>query len=289
MDIEEHSTLGLVGESGCGKSTLGKLCLGLLEPTAGTVVIQGHPIFDLSKEDLRTLRQKMQMIFQDPFASLNPRKTLRRILSEPYFIHKTIRQDEIEGKVIELLELVGLEPPELYIDRYPHELSGGQRQRVGVARAIALRPDFIVADEPVASLDMSVRAQILILLKQLQKDLSLTILFVTHDLSVLRSVADHVAVMYLGRIVELARATALYESPIHPYTRAILSATPIANPRLTRAKRRIILEGDVPSPVDPPPGCRFHPRCPQARLECSRADPDLFQVEREHFVAFLRS
>lgn len=285
FDIEKGSTLGLVGESGCGKTTLGRLCLRLLEPTAGKVFFNGHELSNLDDRSMRELRRRMQIVFQDPLASLNPRKTVHQIVAAPYLIHKTIKRDEIDGKVAELLDLVGLAPAQLFIDRYPHELSGGQRQRVGVARAIALDPDFIVADEPVASLDMSIRAQILILLKKLKKRLGLTSLFITHDLSVVRSMADNVAVMYVGKIVELAEVTELYENPLHPYTKAILAATPIPNPRKARQQKKTILSGDPPSPINPPEGCRFHTRCPEGRSDCSKTEPDLTEVKKDHFVA----
>jgi oligopeptide/dipeptide ABC transporter ATP-binding protein len=287
LDITRKRTLGLVGESGCGKTTLGKLCLALLEPTSGTVSLEGRNIFKLRGRDLRELRQRAQIIFQDPFASLNPRKRLRQILSKPYVIHHIISKDEIENRVLELLEDVGLEPPNLYIDRYPHELSGGQRQRVGIARAISLNPEFIVADEPVASLDISVRAQILLLIKALKDKIGLTLLFITHDLSVVRSIANEVAVMYLGKVVELAEVKELYDNPLHPYTKALLLATPVPNPKRARIKKRILLKGDVPSPINPPTGCRFRTRCPQAKSVCATIEPDL-EARNGHLVSCLQ-
>jgi len=285
LEDEKGETLGLVGESGCGKTTLGRLMLGLIRPTEGTVIFEGNNIFNLSRKDLSKVRRRMQMIFQDPTASLNPRKTIRQILSLPFEIHTSLEREEIIDRVFRLLEMVELTPPEMYIDRYPHELSGGQRQRVVIARAIALEPSFIVADEPVSSLDLSVRAQILKLMLSLKRRLNMAYLFITHDLSVVRSVADKVAVMYLGKIVEFAPVNELYEEPKHPYTKAILSATPIPNPRRARAREKIILSGELPSPIHPPPGCRFHTRCPYVMDKCRIDEPELLEVAKDHKVA----
>lgn len=286
FNIEEGETLALVGESGCGKTTTGKMILRLIEPTEGSVNFMNREIFTLDHSDMLKLRRHMQMIFQDPFASLNPRKTAGQIISKPFTVHEPhLSRGEIEDKIAELLNLVGLSPPEIFKDRYPHEFSGGQRQRIGIARAIALHPKFIVADEPVSALDVSVRAQILNLLKEIQKMLNLTYLFITHDLSVVRSISNRVAVMYLGEIVESAEVKELYDNPLHPYTKAIFAATPIPDPKSSRSRKRIILKGDVPSPLDPPPGCRFHTRCWLAQPRCRKIGPEYRMVRKEHYVA----
>ena len=275
FEISKGDNLALVGESGCGKTTTARLILRLLGPTAGSVYFAGKNLFNLTEEEMRLMRPQMQLVCQDPYASLNPRKTITQILSKPFQLHTDIPKEEIEDKVLHLLEMVGLAPPELFVDRHPHEFSGGQRQRICVARAIALNPSFVVADEPVSALDVSVRAQILNLLKDLQARLSATYLFITHDLAVVRSVSNRVAVMYLGKLVEVGEVSTLFKAPLHPYTEALLSATPIPNPERSRSRERTILYGDVPSPIDPPPGCRFHTRCPLTAENCRLTEPQL--------------
>jgi peptide/nickel transport system ATP-binding protein/oligopeptide transport system ATP-binding protein len=264
FDVIEGETLGIVGESGCGKSTTARLVTRLLEPTSGEVHYQGTDIAHMSRADLKPLRRDMQMIFQDPYSSLNPRKTVGSIIGEPFIIHEVERDEgKRKKRVQELMDTVGLNPE--HYNRFPHEFSGGQRQRIGVARAIALKPKLVVADEPVSALDVSIQAQVINLLEELQSELGLTIIFIAHDLSVVRHVCDRIAVMYLGKIVELADADALFEHPRHPYTGALLSAVPVPDPRLAKGKNRQVLGGDVPSPTNPPPACRFHTRCPKAR------------------------
>jgi len=264
FDVVEGETLGLVGESGCGKSTTARLLTRLLEPTSGSINYKGQEIARLSRNDLKPLRRDMQMIFQDPYSSLNPRKTVGSIIGEPFVIHE-VESDAGKRKkrVQELMDIVGLNPE--HYNRFPHEFSGGQRQRIGVARAIALKPKLIVADEPVSALDVSIQAQVINLLEELQDELGLTIIFIAHDLSIVRHVCDRIAVMYLGKIVELADADALFEHPRHPYTGALLSAVPVPDPRLAKGKQRQVLGGDVPSPTNPPPACRFHTRCSKAK------------------------
>ncbi|WP_270045496.1 ABC transporter ATP-binding protein [Solirubrobacter ginsenosidimutans] len=274
FDVMRGETLGLVGESGCGKSTTARLLLRLVDPTAGSINFNGREIASIKGAELKALRREMQMIFQDPYSSLNPRKTVGTIIADPFVIHG-IKQTKAERKVAvqALMDTVGLNPE--HYNRYPHEFSGGQRQRIGVARALALKPKVIVADEPVSALDVSIQAQVLNLLRELQRDLGLTLIFIAHDLSVVRHMCDRVAVMYLGRIVELASSDQLYAHPRMPYTGALMSAVPVADPRLAKAKKRQVLMGDVPSPTNPPPGCRFHTRCWKAEEICRSDDPPL--------------
>lgn len=281
MFIKRGETLGLVGESGCGKSTLGRVILRLLDATEGEINYGGNNILKLKKEQMREMRKKMQIIFQDPYASLNPRMTIGDIIGEPMDIFGMAKGHEKEEKVLELLHVVGLGTQ--HIRRYPHEFSGGQRQRIGIARALAVDPELIICDEPVSALDVSVRSQVLNLMQELQEKFSLTYLFISHDLSVVKHISDRVSVMYLGKVVEIAEKNELYDKPLHPYTRALLSAIPIPDPEVKR--ERIILEGDVPSPVNPPSGCHFHTRCKYAKPECSKIEPELKDVGSEHFVA----
>ncbi len=281
FSLQRGTTLSLVGESGSGKTTCGRSLLRLIEPTAGRIVFDGVDVTDLPRRELRAMRKRMQLIFQDPFSSLNPRMTVYGMLAEVLRVHRVVPRDQRRARVEELLQLVGL-PPES-ASRYPHEFSGGQRQRIGIARAIAAEPDLIVADEPVSALDVSIQAQILNLLKDLQERLGLTYLFIGHDLGVIRHISDRVGVMYLGRIVEMGSVDDVFLRPTHPYTRALLSAVPVPDP--DRPDDRIVLEGDVPSPINPPTGCPFHPRCPEAREECSRTDQRLVERAAGHLAA----
>ncbi|HHI80390.1 MAG TPA: ABC transporter ATP-binding protein [Planctomycetes bacterium] len=279
FDLQKGETLGLVGESGCGKTTAGRTLLKLLPPTGGEVLFQGQPVFELGSEGLRLLRQKMQIIFQDPYSSLNPRMTIAQIVGEALLVHKLVANaKEAKERVCQLLERVGLSAQ--YVNRYPHEFSGGQRQRIGIARALAMEPEFIVCDEAVSALDVSVQAQIINLLMDLQEEMGLSYLFIAHDLSVVRHISNRIAVMYLGRIVETAEAEDLFAHPSHPYTKALLSAIPIPDP--DKRPQRTLLEGDVPTPIHPPSGCHFHPRCPEVMEKCRIDAPPDFDLGKGH-------
>ena len=283
FEIKGRETLGLVGESGCGKSTTGRVILQLLEATSGKVFFKEHELTSISKTDLRKQRPQMQMIFQDPQDSLNPRMTVGSIISEPMLEHQRLKKKQRQERVEQLLNSVGLDPN--VTNRYPHEFSGGQRQRIGIARALSLSPDFIICDEPIAALDVSIQAQVINLLEDLQEEFGLTYLFISHDLSMIRHIANRVAVMYLGRIVELASSQELYSSPVHPYTKALLSAVPLHDPVLEKKRKRTILTGDVPSPADPPSGCHFSTRCPIAEDNCFKNAPEWREISSGHNVA----
>ncbi|HFD39944.1 MAG TPA: ABC transporter ATP-binding protein [Anaerolineae bacterium] len=283
FDIKRGETLGLVGESGCGKSTTGRAILQLYRPTAGDVFFEDINLTQVKGEKLRRMRRRMQMIFQDPYASLNPRMTVGNIIGEPLIVHNLAKGKERQERVQELLKTVGLNP--YFVNRYPHEFSGGQRQRIGIARALAVQPEFIICDEPISALDVSIQAQIINLLEDLQEEFNLTYLFIAHDLSVVRHISDRVAVMYLGKIVELTNRNELYDNPLHPYTQALLSAVPIPDPVVEEKRQRIILEGDVPSPASPPVGCNFNTRCPRVMDICYEQEPEFVRVGEDHYAA----
>ena len=283
FDVRRKETLGLVGESGCGKSTTGRAILQLYRPTAGDVEFDGQSLVNMKGEPLRRMRRRMQMIFQDPYASLNPRMTVGDIIGEPLDVHNIMASRKRRERVQELLQIVGLNP--YFVNRYPHEFSGGQRQRIGVARALAVQPEFIVCDEPISALDVSIQAQIINLLEELQEEFGLTYLFIAHDLSVVRHISDRVAVMYLGKLVELTDRASLYMNPLHPYTKALLSAVPIPDPVVEDHRRRTILKGEIPSPANPPSGCNFHTRCPSRLPICDQVDPEWQDVGGGHWVA----
>ena len=286
LDIERGEVLGLVGESGCGKSTLARTIMQLVPTTGGTVVLEGKNLTEGSSSEVRAIRRDLQMVFQDPYASLNPRKNVFATLSEPLLVHGMCTRDEVDGRVAELLTLVGLAPR--LMQKYPHEFSGGQRQRIAIARALALNPKVIIADEPVSALDVSIQAQILNLLASLCRKMNLSLIFIAHDLSVVKHISDRVAVMYLGKIVELGPAVDVIERPRHPYTRALISAIPTPNPDVERARKRIVLAGDPPSPINPPVGCTFHPRCPYAQDKCKVVFPPLIRCGKNHESACIR-
>lgn len=283
FDIIKGETLGLVGETGCGKTTVGRTILRLYEPTDGEIIFGGTNLSEVTGGDLRRMRRKMQMIFQDPYASLNPRMTVGSIIAAPLEVHNVARGKEKHERVQELLQMVGLNP--YFVNRYPHEFSGGQRQRIGIARALALNPELIICDEPISSLDVSIQAQVVNLLEELQENLGLTYLFIAHDLSMVRHISDRMAVMYLGKIVEITDRDEIYLNPLHPYTQALMSAVPIPDPDIVKTRHRIILEGDIPSPADPPVGCNFNTRCPVAEDICFKDEPEYLEIKTGHWVA----
>ncbi|OGN99013.1 MAG: peptide ABC transporter ATP-binding protein [Chloroflexi bacterium RBG_13_51_18] len=286
FEINKNETLGLVGESGCGKTTTGRCILRLYEPTSGSIIFSGNDISKMPERKLKNFRRNMGTIFQDPYGSLNPRQSAGGIVGDPLLVHQMATKRDVKDKVAELFRIVGLDPD--MMDRVPHEFSGGQRQRIGIARALACSPSLIICDEPISALDVSIQAQIINLLEELQEKLALTYLFIAHDLAVVQHISDRVGVMYLGRIMEIAESGELYENPLHPYTKALLSAIPIPDPVAEKTRTRIVLKGEVPSPVNPPPGCHFHPRCQLAIPECSQARPPLRDVGSGHYVACIR-
>jgi oligopeptide transport system ATP-binding protein len=283
FSVDRGETLGLVGESGCGKTTVGRTIIRLYDATAGKVMFDGTDIFQLSEKEMLPVRRKMQMIFQDPYSSLNPRMTVGEIIGEPLEVHKIATGKAAEERIHELLDMVGLSKE--HSGRFPHEFSGGQRQRIGIARALAVEPDFIICDEPISALDVSIQAQVINLMETLQEKMGLTYLFIAHDISMVRHTSNRITVMYLGHLVELAESWELYKNPLHPYTQALLSAVPIADPVAEASRRRVVLQGDVPSPVDPPPGCRFRTRCQIARPQCATEEPEMREVAPGHFAA----